>query len=369
MVDPGPRPATSPRSRGGRPGPYGFYEALDYTPSRLPEGAGRGDRPRLHGAPPGHDARRAGQRAARRGMRARFHAEPIVQATELLLQERAPRDVAVMRPRAKEVQVHPRARPVLARLLVRRRHLRGWPHPPLRRRRGGRGSNYTVYLRKSGSPVVKLGEGAALSLSADTQWALADSRLRTRRSCCSRRAPGSRGSRGQGRHALPVGRVASRQQERAAGRKRRRARRPALHAVDRRRKAESRDDRRHRHGVSGFRGFSRREARGGDRPGPQGSPVSAGRGRVPADRGPRQRRVSSPLHRGRQVDLRLEAATCRRGSTGSIWRPGTTSSGRSSMPLDPSGVERISNVVVTPEESPTRTRTAGCSRISSSSKA
>ncbi len=35
------------------------------------------------------------------------------------------------------------------------------------------GTNYTVYLRKSGSPVVKLGEGAALSLSADTQWALA----------------------------------------------------------------------------------------------------------------------------------------------------------------------------------------------------
>jgi Tol biopolymer transport system component/predicted Ser/Thr protein kinase len=35
------------------------------------------------------------------------------------------------------------------------------------------GANYTVYLRKSGSPVVKLGEGAALSLSPDTQWALA----------------------------------------------------------------------------------------------------------------------------------------------------------------------------------------------------
>ena len=28
-------------------------------------------------------------------MRTRFHAEPIVQATELLLQERTPRDVAV----------------------------------------------------------------------------------------------------------------------------------------------------------------------------------------------------------------------------------------------------------------------------------
>ena len=36
-------------------------------------------------------------------MRARFHAEPIVQATELLLQERTPRDVAVAHPRAEEV--------------------------------------------------------------------------------------------------------------------------------------------------------------------------------------------------------------------------------------------------------------------------
>ena len=37
-------------------------------------------------------------------MRARFHAEPIVQATELLLQERTPRDVAVAHPRAEEVK-------------------------------------------------------------------------------------------------------------------------------------------------------------------------------------------------------------------------------------------------------------------------
>ena len=37
-------------------------------------------------------------------MRARFHAEPIVQATELLLQERTPRDVAVAHPWAEEVR-------------------------------------------------------------------------------------------------------------------------------------------------------------------------------------------------------------------------------------------------------------------------
>ena len=36
-------------------------------------------------------------------MRNRFHAEPMVRATELLLQERTPRDVPVARPRAEEV--------------------------------------------------------------------------------------------------------------------------------------------------------------------------------------------------------------------------------------------------------------------------
>ena len=36
-------------------------------------------------------------------MRERFHAEPSIQATELLLQERTPRDVSVAHPRAEEV--------------------------------------------------------------------------------------------------------------------------------------------------------------------------------------------------------------------------------------------------------------------------
>ena len=37
-------------------------------------------------------------------MRARFHAEPIVQATELLLQERTPRDVDAGHPRRVDAQ-------------------------------------------------------------------------------------------------------------------------------------------------------------------------------------------------------------------------------------------------------------------------
>jgi cyclic beta-1,2-glucan synthetase len=82
---------------GGR-GAYGWYEALDYTPDRLPEGAKVAV---VHAYMAHHqamcligiaDAIEDGR------MRARFHAEPIVQATELLLQERMPRGVPVARP-------------------------------------------------------------------------------------------------------------------------------------------------------------------------------------------------------------------------------------------------------------------------------
>ena len=82
----------------GASGRYGFYEALDYTRSRLPEGA----RVAIVRAYMAHhqgmtivaiaDALLGGT------MRARFHAEPMVQATELLLQEGTPRDVGVVRP-------------------------------------------------------------------------------------------------------------------------------------------------------------------------------------------------------------------------------------------------------------------------------
>jgi cyclic beta-1,2-glucan synthetase len=88
---------------GGR-GPYGFYEALDYTRSRLPEGT-------VVAVVRTYMAHHQGMtlvallNVLRAGaMRARFHGEPIVQATELLLQERAPRDVAVLRPPVDEVQ-------------------------------------------------------------------------------------------------------------------------------------------------------------------------------------------------------------------------------------------------------------------------
>jgi cyclic beta-1,2-glucan synthetase len=104
MIDPAAAARNLQRlaDAGGR-GPYGWYEALDYTKSRLPEGesvvivrcymAHHQAMSLLAIANALHDG----------AMRTRFHAEPIIQAAELLLQERMPRDVAVARPPPEQV--------------------------------------------------------------------------------------------------------------------------------------------------------------------------------------------------------------------------------------------------------------------------
>ena len=87
----------------GGKGTYGFYEALDYTGTRIPEGK---DVAIVRAYMSHHQAMSLVSIAnvLNNGlMRNRFHAEPIVRATELLLQERTPRDVPVTRPRAEEV--------------------------------------------------------------------------------------------------------------------------------------------------------------------------------------------------------------------------------------------------------------------------
>ena len=104
MIDPAAAAQNFARlARSWSRGTYGFYEALDYTSTRVPEGQGRRGRARLHGSPPGHVLVALANVLNDGVMRNRFHAEPIVQATELLLQERTPRDVLVARPRAEEV--------------------------------------------------------------------------------------------------------------------------------------------------------------------------------------------------------------------------------------------------------------------------
>jgi cyclic beta-1,2-glucan glucanotransferase len=105
MVD--PVAATQNLSRlaeAGARGAYGFYEALDYTRSRLPEGTPVVVVRAYMAHHQGMTLIALVNVLRSRVMRTRFHEEPLVQATELLLQERPPRDVAVARPRVEEVQ-------------------------------------------------------------------------------------------------------------------------------------------------------------------------------------------------------------------------------------------------------------------------
>lgn len=105
MID--PQAATHNFARlaaAGALGRYGFYEALDYTPSRLPEGADVAIVRAFMAHHQGMTVVAIANVLFDGRMRARFHAESSVQATELLLQERTPRDVSVAHPRAEEVK-------------------------------------------------------------------------------------------------------------------------------------------------------------------------------------------------------------------------------------------------------------------------
>ncbi len=88
---------------GGR-GRYGFFEALDYTPSRLPEGDDLAVVRAYMAHHQGMILVSLGNVVHGGLTQRQFHAHPFVQAAELLLQERTPRAVAVTRPRGEEVR-------------------------------------------------------------------------------------------------------------------------------------------------------------------------------------------------------------------------------------------------------------------------
>ena len=143
-----------------RRGPYGFYEALDYTRSRLPEG----EPVAIVRAYMAHHQGMtlvALVNVLRDGvMQERFHAEPIIQATELLLQERAPRDVAVARPRADEVEAPAHEREFVAPSFRRFTS----PHEPRPRTHLLSNGRYAVMLTTAGSGYSRCG---ALAI---TRW-------------------------------------------------------------------------------------------------------------------------------------------------------------------------------------------------------
>jgi cyclic beta-1,2-glucan synthetase len=131
----------------GAAGAFGFYEALDYTAPRLPDSA-RVAVVRAYMAHHQGMTLVALANVLHEGvMRARFHAEPSVRATELLLQERVPRDVAVARPRAEEVQAIGDVRELIPPV---ERHFTS-PHGGMPRTQLLSNGRYAVMLTTAGS--------------------------------------------------------------------------------------------------------------------------------------------------------------------------------------------------------------------------
>lgn len=79
----------------GARGDYGYFEALDFTPVRLPKGQGMALVQAYMAHHQGMGIVAIANTLLNGIMRARFHAEPMVRATELLLQERLPTEVPV----------------------------------------------------------------------------------------------------------------------------------------------------------------------------------------------------------------------------------------------------------------------------------
>ena len=96
----------------GASGRHGFYEALDFTPGRIPKGKSVAIVRAFMAHHQGMTIVAIADALLGSAMRERFHAEPIVKAAELLLQERTPRDVAVARPWAAEAKSTGRIRKI-----------------------------------------------------------------------------------------------------------------------------------------------------------------------------------------------------------------------------------------------------------------
>ncbi|HUP20921.1 MAG TPA: glucoamylase family protein [Gemmatimonadota bacterium] len=144
----------------GALGPLGYYEALDYTPSRVP----KGEPVAIVRAYMSHHA---GMTIVALGnvlsggiMRRRFHDVPRAAATELLLQERIPRDVGVSRPHVEEVRAVRHVREIVPPVV--RTFRTPWAGKP--RAHLLSNGRYTVMLTASGSGFSRRGDQAV------TRW-------------------------------------------------------------------------------------------------------------------------------------------------------------------------------------------------------
>ena len=144
----------------GARGVYGFYEALDFTPSRLPEEAQVAVIRAYMAHHQGMTLLSLGNVVHDGLTRRRFHSHPLVQAAELLLQERTPRAVAVARPRSEEVREAALVRDIVPATLRRFDS----PHDLTPRTHLLSNGRYTVMVTAAGSGFSRWGDFAV------TRW-------------------------------------------------------------------------------------------------------------------------------------------------------------------------------------------------------
>ena len=131
----------------GARGRYGFYEALDYTPGRVPAGQSVSVVRTFMAHHQGMSIVAIADAVMDGVMRSRFHADPLIEATALLLQERAPRDGAAARRLPVEDKPAAESRPVMQKG-GRRFSSAGDPAPATHLLSNGR---YAVMLTTAGS--------------------------------------------------------------------------------------------------------------------------------------------------------------------------------------------------------------------------
>jgi cyclic beta-1,2-glucan synthetase len=144
----------------GACGRFGFYEALDFTPARLLAGQAVAIVQTFMAHHQGMSVVAIADALLDSPARARFHAEPIIQAVDLLMQERMPRDVLLARPLA-----------VDERAIVKNTEAE---QPGTRRSTRPHGASPTTHLLSNGEYAVMLtAAGSGYSRwngSAVTRW-------------------------------------------------------------------------------------------------------------------------------------------------------------------------------------------------------
>ena len=144
----------------GAEGRYGFYEAIDYTADRLPVGTSRVIVKCFMAHHQGMSLLAMTNSLLHNPFPQRFHSEPMVRATELLLQERVPRDSPLAEPQATEESSAPsfqESSPHLSRRITT-------PHTAHPRIHLLASDNYSLMLTNAGS-----GQSMARGLAV-TRW-------------------------------------------------------------------------------------------------------------------------------------------------------------------------------------------------------